>query len=376
VTPRFTFDIVARDPDCEARAGVISTPHGEVETPVFMPVGTVGSVKTLTPAELTAAGASLILGNTYHLRQQPGVDIIAEMGGLAAFMKWDGPTFTDSGGFQVFSLGDTRVVREDGVEFRSVYDGRRLEFTPEGTLQLQRGIGADFIVALDVCPPYPSTSDDVARAVDLTTRWAKQFIAAWREGSERLQAPFLVVQGGTYEHLRHRSVEGLLPLDPFGFGIGGLSVGEPTDGMLETTRLCCRLLPESKPRHLMGVGMPSDMLGAVAAGVDMFDCVLPTRNGRNGQAFTSTGVVNLRNAHHRRDRLPLDENCECYTCRTFTRAYLHHLTLAGELLGMRLLSLHNITYYLKLMRDARTAIIKGRFREWSRSVRWGWRSDT
>lgn len=342
-----------------------------------MPVGTLAAVKTLSPEELKTAGVSILLGNTYHLQQRPGVDIVAQNEGLARFMGWNGPTLTDSGGFQVFSLSATRKVSEEGVEFRSVYDGSLMKLTPEITLGLQKSIGADIVVALDECPPYPSEHDEVDRATELTTRWAERFMTAWRNDESRErhnQAPFVVVQGGVFEDLRRKSVSQLKDLGSFGFGIGGVSVGEPQTDMLRVAELCCSQLPAEKPRHLLGVGSPQDILGAVAAGVDMFDCVMPTRNGRNGQAFTSRGTVNMRNATHRTDQSPLDEECSCYACTNFTRSYLHHLFETGEILGLRMLSLHNITYYIKLVNSAKKAIKENSYTAWSIEINDGWRS--
>ena len=298
--------------------------------------------------------------------------MLEENGRLGKFMGWDGPTLTDSGGFQVFSLSPTRKLTEEGVSFRSVYDGSLLQLTPESALSIQRSIGADIIYALDECAPHPSTYDETKRAAALTTRWAKRFLDSWRDTQNNcdwFQAPFLVIQGGMYESLRRASAEQLAELNPSGFGIGGLSVGEPREVMREMTELSCSVLPDEKPRHLMGVGTPFDLLDGIAAGVDMFDCVLPTRNGRNGQAFCSAGSLNLRNAKYRRDRKQLDAECDCYCCKNFTRSYLHHLTAAGELLGMRLLSLHNLTYYHQLMKGARDAIADGRLIEYSNLVR-------
>ena len=369
------FKIHYRDAGTPARAGSIKTVHGVINTPAFIPVGTVASVKTLSPLELTQAGVQVVLGNTYHLSQQPGTDVISACGGLASFMGWNGPTVTDSGGFQVFSLSSTRKVSEEGVSFRSVYNGNPLVLTPESTLRLQREIGADFIYALDECTPFPAEHEEVARAVSLTTRWAERFLLEWErtiEESDFSQVPVLVVQGGVFEDLRKISVEQLTELSPASFAIGGLSVGEPFEEMIRIAALCCEWLPDDKPRHLMGVGTPSDLLAAVEVGVDLFDCVIPTRNGRNGQAFTSGGVVNIRNACYRLDREPLDPQCESYACRSFTRSYLHHLFLIGELLGMRLLSLHNITYYMCLMKGAREALEEGRFIKWKEQISTGW----
>ncbi len=372
------FRILDSDPGSAARAGLIKTAHGDIQTPEFIPVGTVATVKTLSPEELRFAGAQVLLGNTYHLLQQPGVDVIVAGGGLAKFMGWDGPTMTDSGGFQVFSLSSTRKVDEDGVSFKSVYDGTMLTLTPESVLQIQHKIGADFIYALDECSPYPAERSEVERATSLTSRWAARFIEEWKrtDGEPNdLQAAVLVVQGGVYDDLRRQSVEQLAELSPTGFAIGGLSVGEPQEEMIRITKLCCEWLPDDKPRHLMGVGKPSDILAAIEAGVDLFDCVLPTRNGRNGQAFTSHGIVNITNARYRLDQKPLDTLCDCYVCRTFSRSYLHHLTTAGEILGLRLLSLHNITYYLRLMSEARKVIIEGRFNKWRNETETGWEDE-
>lgn len=373
----FGFEIVAQDEKCAARTGLLKTPHGDVQTPIFLPVGTLGVVKTLSPAELRDAKAQIILGNTYHLMQQPGDGRVRDFGGLAQFSRWFGPTFTDSGGFQVFSLSATRKLSEEGVEFRSIYDGKTITLTPERVYEIQRNIGADIIVALDECPPYPADYQDVKNAVELTYRWAERFIAAWETGNKRSlwqQAPFLVTQGGIFDDLRRSSARQMATLDSFGYCIGGVSVGEPQEDMIRAAAVCCRELPDDKPRHLLGVGLPDDILRSIEVGVDMFDCVLPTRNGRNGQAFTSTGVINLRNADYADDRAKIDEKCNCYACRTFNRAYLHHLVGVGEILGLRMLSLHNITYYLNLMKQAREAISNGLFQEWCAEIRAGWES--
>jgi len=371
----FSFQIEARSDSGSARAGVLKTPRGDVPTPVFLPVGTLGTVKTLSPLELRQARVKMLLGNTYHLLQQPGAELVRDFGGLARFMRWDGPTMTDSGGFQIFSLSSTRQVSEEGVSFRSVHNGQSLTLTPESALSIQQNLGADAIVALDECPPYPADYGEVERAAELTGRWARRFLEAWRKNHSRAlwrQAPFLVVQGGVFDDLRRRCSQQMAELDPAGFGIGGVSVGEPQEDLLRVTTLCCSLLPEDKPRHLMGVGTPGDMLAAIDAGVDMFDCVLPTRNGRNGQAFTSTGVLNLRNARFVKDREPLDDRCDCYACRAFARAYLHHLAVTGEVLGLRLLSLHNITFYQKLVEDARKAVLAGEYAFWRRETENRW----
>lgn len=358
---------------------MLDTKHGKIHTPIFIPVGTLGTVKTLTPLDLKDAGAQVLLGNTYHLMQQPGVDIVEQGGGLAEFMSWNGPTVTDSGGFQVYSLSAIRKLDENGVNFRSVYNGDTIRFTPENVYELQRRIGADLIYALDECPPFPSTKKDVASAVELTTRWAKRFFRSWESnsaGDHNHQRVMLVVQGGIFEDLRQQSCAELSEIEPFGFAIGGLSVGEPQENMIKTTASTCAQLPEEKPRHLMGVGTPSDMIRAIECGVDLFDCVMPTRNGRNGQAFTSHGKINIRNLKYRQDQSALDENCNCYCCRTFSRSYLNHLTLSGEILGMRMISLHNITYYLDLINSARQAISDDVYSTWRQGIESGWEDDT
>ena len=356
---------------------MISTPHGDVPTPMFFPVGTMATVKTLSPSELHNANAKLVLGNTYHLNQHPGVNIIKQAGGLSAFMGWDGPTFTDSGGFQVFSLAPTRKITENGVEFRSVYDGSLINFTPQSVYEIQRDIGADIIVALDECPPYPSTFEEVKRATEQSNRWAVKFMDHWRVGNtkaEHYQAAYLVIQGGVFEELRLQASDFIASLDPPGFCIGGVSVGEPKEDMLNVVELCCNQLPDEKPRHVLGVGTPRDILDSIEVGADTFDCVMPTRNGRNGQAFTSNGVINLNNSRLKIEFDALDQSCNCYTCKNFSRAYLHHLTMAKEFLGMRLLSLHNITYFIHLVDEARNAIISKDYIEWKSGIIKEWLS--
>jgi queuine tRNA-ribosyltransferase len=337
-----------------------------------MPVGTVGTVKTLTPEELWAAGVELVLGNTYHLLHQPGVTTLEQMGGLARFMGWDGPTLTDSGGFQVFSLSATRKIDDEGVTFQSIYDGRTIRLTPRSVCETEWKIGADIFHALDECPPFPATHKEVEKATTLSVKWAAEFLQAFKSLDELHpgtgKSPFLVVQGGLYEDLRLECIERLSVLSPPGFGIGGVSVGEPAQEMLRVADICCKALPVGKPRHLLGVGTPSDLIGAIGAGVDLFDCVLPTRNGRNGQAFTSRGVINLRLQRWKTVDLPLDDRCPCPACSKFSMAYLHHLTLAGEMLGMRLISMHNITFYQDLVRRAREAIRLDKYTAFSREI--------
>ena len=370
------FDLLSRDSGSPARSGLIRTPHGFVSTPAFMPVGTAAAVKTLSPEDLRKAGVEIVLANTYHIHHQPGEEVVARAGGLARFMSWNGPTLTDSGGFQVFSLSATRKVEEEGVIFQSVYDGRSIKLTPESVYAIERAIGADIIYALDECPPYPAEHREVERATDLSVRWAERFLKEHKrivdQEGDRGQTPFPVVQGGLFDDLRLHCIESLEALDPIGYGIGGVSVGEPPEEMIRIAGICCEALPDDKPRHLLGVGTPKDLLGAIGVGVDLFDCVLPTRNGRNGQAFTSSGVVNLRLARWKLSQDSLDPKCTCPACREFGISYLHHLMNAGELLGLKLISLHNIAYYQKLMRAAREAIVRGEYRKWRNETEYGW----
>lgn len=361
-----------------ARAGRLITPHGVVETPIFMPVGTVGSVKSLGPDDLEAAGARIVLGNTYHLLLRPGPERMARLGGLHSFMRWDGPLLTDSGGFQVFSLasgvprgkdkdrkstGALVEIDEEGVTFRSHIDGTRYRMTPEESMRVQMAIGADIIMAFDQCPPGQSSRDEVRVAMDRTSRWLRRCMEAMTRERSRL---FGIVQGGVYEDLRKEHVEDITSTGLFGYAIGGLSVGEEKDAMLSTLDVTCAVMPEHKPRYLMGVGTPDDILDGILRGVDMFDCVMPTRNARNGLLFTSRGELRIKNARFAEDTRPLDEQCACYTCRTFHRAYLRHLFVTGELLYHRLASLHNVSYYLSLVRDARAAIREDRYERFYR----------
>lgn len=377
---RIEFKILSRDRTSQARTGLITTKHGTVRTPAFMPVGTAAAVKTLHPDELRASGVELVLGNTYHILHNPGTETIERLGGLSRFMGWGGPTLTDSGGFQVFSLSATRKLTEEGVVFQSVYDGRTVELTPEEACRIQWSIGADIFYALDECPPYPASEDVVSSAVGITIRWAKRFQRTYNQLADREdnrdKVPFLVVQGGLYDRLRKTCSEEIAALDPPGFGIGGVSVGEPPEEMLHAAQVCCGILPDAKPRHLLGVGTPQDIIEAIGLGVDLFDCVLPTRNGRNGQAFTSTGVINLRLKKWKDINRPLDENCHCSACRQFSVGYLHHLMNTGEILGLRLLSLHNIAYYQSLVSLGRQAIDDQRYDIWKRSVELGWKTGS
>ena len=349
------FEVVARDG--EARAGVLRTAHGDVRTPVFMPVGTKGTVKGVDPDELRALGAELILGNAYHLHFRPGEDVIAELGGLHAFAGWDGPILTDSGGYQVFSLRHTlQAVDDDGVTFRSVYDGSLERFTPERAAAIQAALGSDVAMCLDVCPPAGIPRRELAEAVRRTTAWARRQVDASRAPG---QLRFGITQGGADGELRRRSVEELVPLGFDGYALGGLSVGEERGPMFAATAEAAPLLPAERPRYFMGIGDPEGILRVVEAGIDMFDCVLPTRIARTGSALTWEGRLNLRNARFARDGSPLDEACSCPACRRFSRAYIRHLVNQEELLGLRLLSLHNLRFLLELTAGARAAIERG-----------------
>lgn len=341
-----------------ARAGILHTSRGPVATPVFMPVGTQATVKTLTPEELRDIGAALILANTYHLYLRPGADLVREAGGLHRFMHWPHGILTDSGGYQVFSLGPLRKITEEGVEFKSHLDGGTHFFSPEKAVAVQMDLGADIIMAFDECSPYPSTFAYARDSLARTTRWARRCQAAHTRSD---QAMFGIVQGGMYPELRRESAAGLVELDFPGYAVGGLSVGEPKPLMYEMLEVTVPLLPAAKPRYLMGVGSPDCLLEGVARGIDMFDCVLPTRTARNGLAFTTRGKVVIRNAGYARDFTPLDPECSCYTCRNYSRAYLRHLYKAEEMLVYRLLTLHNLSFLLNLMRDMRQAILANRF---------------
>jgi len=344
--------------DGSARRGRISTTHGLVETPVFMPVGTQGTVKGLTPQQLKSVGAEIILGNTYHLTLRPGDELVAELGGLHKFMAWDRPILTDSGGFQVFSLAKIRKVTDDSVAFRSHIDGSPLELTPESAVRIQQNLGSDIAMALDECPPADANESVMREAVRRTILWAERCRNAHTRTD---QALFAIVQGGTDLNWRRTCAQALVAMDFPGYALGGFSVGESPEAMHAALPASADLLPSDKPRYLMGVGRPEDLLAGIAAGIDMFDCVMPTRNGRNASAFTNFGPIRLRNACHRRDSAPVESGCPCYTCVNFSRAYLHHLFQADEMLGPTLLSLHNIAFYLRLMADARLAIEERRF---------------
>ena len=345
------FAITHRDGG--ARRGVLELAHGRVDTPAFMPVGTYGTVKAMSPDELRALGAQLVLGNTFHLWLRPGLEVIAKHGGLHRFMSWDGPILTDSGGFQVFSLGALRKISEEGVQFASPINGDRLFLTPEESMRIQQVLDSDIAMVFDECTPYPATEAEAEQSMQLSMRWAARSKSAWKSAN----ALFGIVQGGVHPQLRAQSVQRLVEIGFDGYAIGGLAVGEPAADrrrILATTQL-----PQERPRYLMGMGTPEDLIEAVAAGVDLFDCVLPTRNARNGWLFTRHGDLKIRNARHRDATGPLDEQCACYTCRRFTRAYLYHLQKANEILGARLNTLHNLHYYQELMQTLRAAIEAG-----------------
>jgi queuine tRNA-ribosyltransferase len=356
-----SFETMAQSSTSHARAGRFDTVHSRVETPLFMPVGTLGSVKALPPEVLTAAGAQIILGNTYHLYLRPGCEVIAKFDGLHRFMHWERSILTDSGGFQVFSLAQLSRIDEEGYAFQSHLDGSRHLLTPEKAMEVQFCLDSDIHMCLDQCIPYPAERRNAEEALALTTRWARRCKRHWETRTGRRNSLFGIVQGGMYPDLRTRSAQELAALDLPGYAIGGLSVGEPKALMLEMAAHTLPLLPADKPKYIMGVGTPEDLVELVALGADMFDCVMPTRNARNGQLFTSRGRLNISNARFREDVRPLDENCHCYTCQHYSRAYLRHLYLAREIMAYYLNTLHNLYYYLKLVRDMRTAICEDRF---------------
>ncbi|HTY07700.1 MAG TPA: tRNA guanosine(34) transglycosylase Tgt [Candidatus Edwardsbacteria bacterium] len=351
----------------QARRGTITTAHGEVQTPIFMPVGTQGAVKSLTPANLRDVGAQIILGNAYHLYLRPGQRIVRQAGGLHRFTGWDRPILTDSGGFQVFSLAELRQITEQGVRFQSHLDGSYHEFTPESVMRLETDLGADIVMSFDECIPYPSTREYAERSTARTTRWARRCRRAFDDlDGERSspQALFGIVQGGTYPDLRQRSAAEMAGIGFAGYAIGGLAIGEPKPATWETVAAANEILPPDRPRYMMGVGFPEDIIQGVALGVDMFDCVMPTRNARNGTLFTSGGKVVIKNARYAEDFGPLDERCDCYLCKNFSRAYLRHLFMAGEMTAAHLGTIHNLRFYLSMMEQARAAIEQDRFDQW------------
>ncbi|EGJ35702.1 MULTISPECIES: tRNA guanosine(34) transglycosylase Tgt [Moorena] len=355
----FSFQCQASCSHTKARAGVFVTPHGVVETPRFMPVGTLATVKTLTPAQLEVAGAQMVLANTYHLHLQPGEAIIKQAGGLHRFMGWHGPILTDSGGFQVFSLSQLRTITEEGVRFRSPRDGRMIDLTPERCMEIQHALGADVIMAFDECPPYPAERTEVELATQRTYRWLKRCIVAHNRPEQ--QALFGIVQGGVYLDLRQRAAESLVELDLPGYAIGGVSVGEPPELIHQIVQTTAPLLPWHKPRYLMGVGTYREMVLAIASGIDLFDCVIPTRLGRHGSALVQGERWNLKNAQFREDFSPLDASCPCYCCQNFSRAYLNHLVRSRESLGYMLLSHHNVTELIRFTQAIRAAILSDQF---------------
>jgi queuine tRNA-ribosyltransferase len=350
-----------------ARRGRLKLNHGTIETPIFMPVGTYGSVKAMDPIELRDVGSQIILGNTFHLWLRPGTQVLDKFGGLHGFMGWNGPILTDSGGFQVFSLGAMRKITEEGVKFASPIDGSKLFLSPEISMQIQRSLNSDIVMQFDECTPYeidgrPATGEEAAKSMRMSLRWAQRSMNEFK-GGENPNALFGIVQGGMYERLRDESLAGLEDIDFPGLAIGGLSVGEPKEDMMRILEHVGPRLPENKPHYLMGVGTPEDLVAGVANGVDMFDCVMPTRNARNGWLFTRFGDVKIKNARYKDETGPLDESCTCYCCKNFSRAYLHHLQRSKEILGARLNTIHNLHYYLNLMQEMRDAIDADRFHE-------------
>lgn len=355
------FDLLAQDG--LARRGRLTFDRGTVETPAFMPVGTYGSVKSMTPEEVIDTGAEIVLGNTFHLMLRPGTDVINAHGDLHDFMKWQGPILTDSGGFQVFSLGDLRKITEKGVHFRSPINGDKVFLGPEESMQVQRELGSDIVMIFDECTPYPADERTAEKSMQLSLRWAKRSKEAHGDNPSAL---FGIVQGGMHEHLRDISLQGLTEIGFDGYAIGGLSVGEPKEDMIRILDHIGPRLPQDKPHYLMGVGRPEDLVESVARGIDMFDCVMPTRNARNGHLFTHQGVIKIRNSKYKMDTGPLDPLCDCYTCKNYSRSYLNHLDRIGEMLGPRLNTIHNLHYYQTLMSGIREAIAEGRFEEFKR----------
>ncbi|MBE9525778.1 MAG: tRNA guanosine(34) transglycosylase Tgt [Proteobacteria bacterium] len=356
------FDLL--NTDGVVRRGMMSFPRGTIQTPAFMPVGTVATVKSLTPEEVKSVGAEIILGNTFHLMLRPGMEVIEAHQGLHNFMHWDKPILTDSGGFQVFSLGELRKITEKGVTFSSPIDGRKVFMGPEESMQVQRTLGSDIVMIFDECTPYPATYEEAQSSMELSLRWAERSRKSFDQlstGEEDSSALFGIIQGGMYPDLRDVSLQGLNDIGFDGYAIGGLSVGEPKDEMIKILNHTTAKMPEDKPRYLMGVGRPEDIVEAVKRGIDMFDCVMPTRNARNGHLFTHQGVVKIRNQKHQFDTRPLDDNCTCYTCQNYSRSYLRHLDKTNEMLGPRLNTLHNLHYYQELMQGIRTSIENHQF---------------
>ncbi len=366
------FQLIATDINSKARAGLLSTDHGQIETPIFMPVGTVGTVKGVTQEQLAQdIEAQIILGNTYHLYLRPGTAILEKAGGLHKFNNWHKPILTDSGGFQVYSLSEIRKIKEEGAEFRSHIDGTKHLFTPENVMDIQRSIGADIIMAFDECTPYPCEFDYAKKSMQLTHRWLARCVKH-KNASDPLydytQSLFPIVQGSTFKDLRKESAEFIAGMDCDGNAIGGLSVGEPTDEMYEMSELVCGILPSEKPRYLMGVGTPANILENIALGIDMFDCVMPTRNGRNGMLFTTNGVINIKNKKWEDDFTCIDDGLNCFASKNYTKAYVRHLFSVGELLGLQLASIQNLAFYMWLVKEARKHIIAGDFSTWKNAM--------
>ncbi len=356
----FYLEIKHIDKQTGARYGVLHTPHGDVEVPMFMPVGTLATVKTLSPEELHDMGAGVILANTYHLSIRPGADIVAKAGGLHKFMNWDGPILTDSGGFQVFSLAERRKISEEGVHFKNHLNGDKLFFSPEIAIEIEEKLGADIIMSFDECIPYPSNYEYTKRSTERTIRWAKRGLDAHKRED---QALFGIVQGGDYEDLRKMCAEELVKMDFPGYSIGGTSIGEPKEKFFEMVEFAIKYLPQDKPRYVMGIGSIDYVLGSIERGVDMFDCVLPTRLARHGALMTSHGRVNIKNEKYKEDFTPLDDKCDCYCCKNYTKAYLRHLYICDETFGKRLLSIHNVRFLIHLVEEARRAIKEDRYKE-------------
>lgn len=367
-----TFKLESKDKGSNARAGEITTAHGTIQTPIFMPVGTIGSVKGINQQQLeNEVKAQIILGNTYHLYLRPGLEVLEKAGGLHQFMHWQHPILTDSGGYQVFSLAANRKIKEEGVVFQSHIDGSRHLFTPENVMDTQRAIGADIIMAFDECPPYPSEYGYAKKSMELTHRWLDRCFNRLSETAPKYGHPqnlFPIIQGSTFKDLRKASAEYIASKDAVGNAIGGLSVGEPEEMMYEICAICCEELPEDKPRYLMGVGTPWNILENISLGVDMFDCVMPTRNGRNGMLFTSEGVINIRNKKWATDFSMIDTGIDCFISNNYSKAYLRHLFIAGELLAMQLASVHNLAFYLHLVQEARKHIVIGDFNSWKKEM--------
>ena len=366
------FEKLATDNNTKARAGILKAPHGDILTPIFMPVGTVGSVKAVHQRELVnEVKAQIILGNTYHLYLRPGIDILHKAGGLHKFINWEKPLLTDSGGYQVYSLANTRKITEEGVAFKSHIDGSKHFFSPERSMEIQRYIGADIIMAFDECPPYPSDYAYARQSMEMTHRWLHRCVDWLKENPSIYgfeQSLFPIVQGSTYKDLRTKSAETIASVEADGYAIGGLSVGEPTDDMYEMSDLVCSILPEDKPRYLMGVGTPANILENIALGVDMFDCVMPTRNGRNGMLFTSEGIINIKNKKWEDDFSPIDPNGTAFVDHEYSKAYLRHLFAAQEYLGKQIASMHNLAFYLWLVGEARNHILQGDFANWKNKM--------